>query len=545
MSVHLFTCILSRNTFAPDWLPPKPRPTDPTDGPPPSGFGREAPHPHAGLFPFSGPGAKSAAAHRRSLTNVTVAAAFFDLDRTLLSGASGQVVSRVLRDAGVVHRDVPGEALAYKIFQVVGESLPLMWLGRQTAVAMKGHSQAEVLRAAHASVGELQSLMQPYARSVMEMHRTAGRKVVLATTTPRDLISAFAEAEGFDDVIATTWAVDGDGWYTGELDGPYVWSRGKRDAVRAWCVDNDVDLSESWAYSDSVYDEPLLSSVGHPHAVNPDVRLHLMAAARRWPVVHFDVPEGVAKIPVVGLELQKVAMTFCRPEMFPYARFHIEGVENIPRNGGALICGNHRSYFDVAAVAMAIARAGRTARFLGKKEVFDAPVIGPLATAMGGIRVDRGTGSDEPVKAAEQALIAGDVVAVMPQGTIPRGRAFYDPVLKGRWGAARLAHASRVPVIPVGIWGTENVWPRNAKLPNIMNLASPPLITIVVGAPVELRYDSVGADTERIMAAITDLLPPEARERREPTAEDIRRALPSGYSGDLDAESTRRPGTDA
>ena len=110
-------------------------------------------------------------------------------------------------------------------------------------------------------------------------------------------------------------------------------------------------------------------------------------------------------------------------------------------------------------MAVAIAKTGRPVRFLGKKEVFDAPIIGQIATAMGGIRVERGTGSDEPLQAAAAALAAGEMVAIMPQGTIPRGLAFFDPVLKGRWGAARLAAMTKVPVIPVGLWGTERVWP--------------------------------------------------------------------------------------
>ena len=69
-------------------------------------------------------------------------------------------------------------------------------------------------------------------------------------------------------------------------------------------------------------------------------------------------------------------------------------------DGAAILVGNHRSYFDVAAMSLVIARRGRPARFLGKKEVFDAPVVGQLAAAMGGIRVDRATGSDEPLQAA-------------------------------------------------------------------------------------------------------------------------------------------------
>ena len=105
-------------------------------------------------------------------------------------------------------------------------------------------------------------------------------------------------------------------------------------------------------------------------------------------------------------------------------------------------------------MSLAVAKTGRAVRFLGKKEVFDAPVIGPIASALGGIRVERGTGSDEPLLAATELVNAGDLVALMPQGTIPRGRAFFDPILKGRWGAAKLAAATRAPVIPIGIWGT-------------------------------------------------------------------------------------------
>jgi putative phosphoserine phosphatase/1-acylglycerol-3-phosphate O-acyltransferase len=175
---------------------------------------------------------------------------------------------------------------------------------------------------------------------------------------------------------------------------------------------------------------------------------------------------------------------------------------------------------------MVVARSGRTVRFLGKKEVFDAPIIGQIATAMGGIRVDRGTGSDEPLLAAADALSVGEMVAIMPQGTIPRGRAFFDPVLKGKWGAARLAAHARVPVVPIGLWGTEEVWPRCSRLPNVLNIAKPPLVRITVGSPVALTYDEVDADTTRIMNAIMNLLPDESRWHVEPTDEQIRRASP-------------------
>lgn len=471
-------------------------------------------------------------------------AAFFDLDRTLLSGASAHVVSRVLRETGVVTRNIPGESLLYQVFETFGENLPSMVLGRQAVVAMRGHLQSAVRDAAERAAPDLVAMVQPYAQKVIDEHRANDRLIVLATTTPRDLIEPFASLMGFDAVIATTYGVDTDGVYTGELVGPYVWSRGKKDAVKAWSTENNVDISASYAYSDSVFDEPLLATVGHPYCVNPDWRLRLMAAARRWPVMHLDVPAGVAKIPVVGLEAQQALMKFARPEVFPYARFRITGTENIPKNSAAILCGNHRSYFDIAAISLAVAKTGRAVRFLGKKEVFDAPVIGPMATALGGIRVERGTGSDEPLRAATESLTAGDLVAIMPQGTIPRGRAFFDPVLKGRWGAARLAAETKAPVIPIGIWGTEKVWPRNAKLPNITNVTSPPEIIITVGQPVQLSYTDPDADTVAIMSAISALLPPEGREYREPTEDELRRSYPSNYKGDPNAEDDRRPGTD-
>jgi putative phosphoserine phosphatase/1-acylglycerol-3-phosphate O-acyltransferase len=149
--------------------------------------------------------------------------------------------------------------------------------------------------------------------------------------------------------------------------------------------------------------------------------------------------------------------------------------------------------------------------------------------------------------AAADALRAGQLVALMPQGTIPRGPAFFDPELKGRWGAARLAQMTGVPVIPVGMWGTERVWPRSSKVPNLLNVTNPPLITIRVGPPVKLTGETLDDDTTAIMQAIVDLLPPEARVARTPTREELVRSYPSGKipdDVDLERETHRRPGTD-
>jgi len=469
-------------------------------------------------------------------------AAFFDLDRTLLRDASGPVISDALKSVGLLRdRSIPGEALIYRIFNLVGESRPTMQLARQAARFSQGWSRETAQQAGQRAAETLIEAVQPFARPIIEQHRAAGRAVVLATTTPYDLIKPLADALGFDDVVATRYGVR-DGRYDGTIRGEFVWGKGKLNAVKEWADEHEISLSDSYAYSDSWYDGPLLSAVGHPFAVNPDLRLMARAALQRWPIINFDVPTGVPK--VLGVEPQQVAMAAAHPQLIPYARFDISGMENLPESGAAIVVGNHRSYFDPMAMGLALAQRGRPVRFLGKKEVFDVPVVGQVAKAFGGIRVDRGTGSDEPLREAAEALRAGQVVALMPQGTIPRGEAFFDPDLKGRWGAARLAHMTGAPVIPVGMWGTERVWPRNARVPNMLNVTNPPMITIKMGRPVTLKGESLDADTKRMMKAITGLLPPEAREKRTPTAEELARTYPPGHKGKTTDESVRRPGQD-
>ena len=459
------------------------------------------------------------------------AAAFFDLDRTLLRGSSSPEFTTALTEVGLApDRQLPGAGVLGYAYEHFGESLLVMGLARAAALAARGWSVIDAGKAAEAAADLLMAKVAPYARPLLDQHRRDGVKTVLATTSPHHLVRPLADRLGVDDLIATRYVVR-DGRFTGQLDGPFVWSRGKLSAVRRWAAENDTDLAESFAYSDSVYDFPLLSAVGHPFAVNPDPRLRVMAMARRWPLLWLDVPPGVPKLG--GFEPFDLIKAFTRPQLYPYARFEISGVENIPSSGPAIVVANHRSYFDTAAVALTLVRAGRSLRFLGKKEVFDAPVIGPVASALGGIRVDRGTGSAAPLLEAERALAAGEIVALMPQGTIPRGEAFFDPELVGRPGAARLAAATGAPVIPIGMWGTEKVWPRSARLPNVTSVVHPPRVQVKVGPPVAgltRKPTAAGAkaDTARIMKAIMDLLPDEAGRRHVPTEDELALTYPPG-----------------
>ena len=479
---------------------------------------------------------------------MTRTAAFFDLDRTILPGGSGPVFAATLERLGVKTPRIPGQQWMFKLFDAVGESFVVMQLARQASRRTKGLDRAMVQASAEVAADTLLERVKPYAPALFAEHRLAGDLLVLATTSPFDLVAPFARRLGFDAVVATRYA-ELDGVYTGDVDGEFCWGPGKLRAVRDWASANDVDLEASAAYSDSVFDVPLLSAVGRPVVVNPDYRLRGVAVVRRWPVRNLEVPVGVPA--VNGVEPLDIIRTLTRSEFFPGVRFRFEGVEHIPKTGPAIIAANHRSYFDPAALAMGLGKAGRNGRFMGKKEIFDAPVVGQIVRAMGAIRVDRGTASDEPLSQAVAALEGGETVVILPQGTIPRGESFFEPVLVGKTGTARLARlAPSVPLIPVGVWGTEKVWARSSKVPNLLQVGNPPEVVVRFGPPVALSLanneQSVRSDTMLVMRAIMDLLPPESRLAREVSAAELARTMPGGKpSKPSKARSAKEGGEDA
>ena len=469
-------------------------------------------------------------------------AAIFDLDRTLIAGSSASIVSRHLADAGIsAGHDIPFADTLAEIYERFGENWLMMQPAKYAGRSAAGWDVSVVADACEKAAKEVAASLQPFAASVINEHRAAGRTLVLATTSPEPFVRPIMEALDFDDVVCTKWRSH-QGKFTGELDGEFLWGRAKADGVVAWAEENNVKLAKSYAYSDSYFDSPLLDAVGHPVAVNPDLQLAATAVLKGWPIRHLDKSEGVAKI--AGRELQDWSRPFMRPELVaPYATFEFEGIENIPAEGPALLLFNHRSYFDSTVMGLLAAKAGRSIRGLGKKEVFDAPIIGKMMKAVGGIRVERASGSDEPLEKAALALECGEVVMMAPQGTIPRGPAFFDPELKGRWGAAKLATMTGVPIIPIGLWNTEAVWPRSGRLPTI-TVTDRPLVSVKVGSPVEIGGKDLDTDTTTIMTAISALLPPESQEHRTPTEEELARTFPPGYKGDPNAEGDRRPGTD-
>jgi 1-acyl-sn-glycerol-3-phosphate acyltransferase len=140
-------------------------------------------------------------------------------------------------------------------------------------------------------------------------------------------------------------------------------------------------------------------------------------------------------------------------------RWNIEGLENIPRKGAAIMAFNHIAFLDAFAAAYAIDLAKRRPRFLAKAELFDDKRIAWILKGAGQIPVKRGTpAAPMALDEAVSALDRGEIVVIFPEGTITD-----DPDLNPmapKTGLARLALLSDAPVIPCALWGTANVWPK-------------------------------------------------------------------------------------
>ena len=457
---------------------------------------------------------------------MTTSAVFIDLDRTLLCHASGQVLNRALVQEGVLPegRSLPGDKLLYAVNDRLGENLLSMSLVRAAARVARGWRQDQVQAAGRRAVAELSELVAPFAPQRLAAFRAEGHRLVLSTTTPVDMIAPFAEAMGFDDLIATAYETK-DGCYTGRLFEGFVWGTGKLRAVKEWADDHDVDLADCHACSDSIFDVPLLSSVGTPHAVNPDPSLTVVATARRWPIEHWDRPPGVPS--VLGLEPYHVLRPFVRKLSFPYARFDIAGVDKVPVRGPVLLAANHRSYFDVAALALVAREIGRPVRFLGKREIFDAPVVGADRARHRRHRRRPGQRFGPAVARRRGGAQGGRGGHRAPAGHHPARARLLRP------GAARQDRARRgsprrpaPPSSRSGSGGPRQVWPRSARVPDFTLVRNPPKVTVRVGKPVPLSLTDAKADTETIMQAISALLPAEARVRHEPTPEELARTKP-------------------
>lgn len=305
---------------------------------------------------------------------------------------------------------------------------------------------------------------------------------------------------GISNVLCTRLEVE-DGVFTGGVVEPLCWGEGKGDAVRELAAREELDLDESYAYTDSHEDLPMLDAVGHPRPLNPDRQLSQIAKERRWPVQRFtsrgshgwddvlrttlvyrSLVPSVAAGAIAGLlngshrEAVNVAVALWGDLATSFAGLdlRVQGEENLWKQRPAIFTFDHQSGVDAVLMAK---RIRRDATSVGKKELARNPIFGPLGRTTGAVFVDRAnTGrAIEALAPAVEALREGRSLMIAPEGT----RSLTPRLGRFKKGAFHMAMQAGVPIVPVIFRNALDAFPKGATL------VRPATIDAVVLPPVD------------------------------------------------------------
>lgn len=220
-------------------------------------------------------------------------AAFFDIDQTLVKGASTYHVAKALYRRGFFgKRDILFFALHATLYQLFGENRrSINRISRRALRIVEGHNESELIAVTDEIYDRvLKKKIFPGSKRILDQHLEDGDEVWLISAAPSlvsDLIAQRLHATG---AIGTRVRVDGHGNFMSQFDGELMHRRGKAIAAIKLASSRDIDLGASHAYGDSINDLPLLQTVGTPTAVNPEPLLRLVALDKNWPIFDFRPP---------------------------------------------------------------------------------------------------------------------------------------------------------------------------------------------------------------------------------------------------------------
>jgi putative phosphoserine phosphatase / 1-acylglycerol-3-phosphate O-acyltransferase len=428
--------------------------------------------------------------------------AFFDLDRTLISGYSilalaletaqhaatqGQLrqSSKLLKDV-LRHKTAPGGS---NYHQVV----------KRVARAITGLTEATLsdlgTRACHK---HLERSLYREAVELVEAHRRAGDHLVIVSAATRYQVEPIARLLGIEDTCCTRLEVQ-EGRFTGEVVAPLCYGEGKTMAARRLARSYKCKLGDCWFYSDSSADLPLLRAVGYPVAVNPSEKLALQARNRHWPQLRFSSRgkpdlESIARTSVVAqamlatTAIGKVSRLLGSSEGstanrltrllgdigsgFAGLDYEVDGREHLHSQRPAIYIFNHQSLLDSMVLAHLL-REDVVA--LCKKEMASNPLVGPLLRQVDTIFVDRdNSDQSEVLKKALAVLQTGRSLVMAPEGT----RSTLGKLQPFKMGAFILAKKAGVPIIPIVLHNVKDALPKGASL------LRPATIRVTVMAPI-------------------------------------------------------------
>ena len=430
-------------------------------------------------------------------------AALFDLDRTLIAGFSALTfVVDGFRSGRLGAADL-GELLsAATSFQLGTVGFSGFLSG--TARTLRGFSEEEF-----AAVGErifneeLASEVYPEARAIVDAHRRKGHTIAIVSSATRYQVAPIARELGIEHVLVSSLEVQ-NGQLTGELVYPLCYGEGKALFARGLADELGLDLSQSWFYTDSEEDLPLLEAVGKPRPTNPSRALQTIAARRKWPTQSFTSRgfPGAEQMVRTGLAIGALFPSFLMG--LPAAALsgnwqqavniasstwgelgtalaglevHVRGEENVWARRPAVFIFNHQSAIDMLVICKLLRRdfVG-----IGKQEIKKNPIFGPLMSLAGTVFIDRfhHEKAIQALRPAIDALRHGISLAIAPEGT--RSTTPHPGPFKK--GAFFMAMEAGVPIVPIVLRNTLDALPKNWLV------VRPTTIDVDVLPPIETKH---------------------------------------------------------
>ena len=425
--------------------------------------------------------------------------ALFDLDRTILAGFSA---TSFLRERFTSGRTSPKElydTISASIAFAAGRT-GFSGLMNATTAAYRGLAES-MLEEVGEEVFEkhLATQIYPESRALIEAHKLAGHTVAIISSATRYQIMPFARDLGIEHVYCSELEVE-DGTFTGRV-ARTCWNEGKGDAARELADQEGLDLDESYAYTDSHDDLPLLEAVGRPRPLNPDRLLSQIAKERRWPVQRFksrgstgwddilrtglvygsmlpSVAVGAAAGLLNGSQREAInvgsALWGDLASSFAGLDMRVEGEENLWKQRPAVFIFNHQSAVDALLMTKLIRR---DVTGVGKKELARNPIFGTLGRAMGAVFVDRANTAKavEALAPAVEALKQGRSLMIAPEGT----RSLTPRLGRFKKGAFHMAMQAGVPIVPVVFRNALDAMPKDGLV------VRPATIEVVVLEPID------------------------------------------------------------
>jgi putative phosphoserine phosphatase/1-acylglycerol-3-phosphate O-acyltransferase len=450
--------------------------------------------------------------------------AFFDLDQTLLAGFSAVAFFRErLMSGRMAPRELVESSLGALSF-ALGRTGFSGLMSASTA-AYRGLAES-VLEELGQEVFEkhLATQIYPESRALVKAHQDKGHTLAVVSSATRYQADPLARDMQIPHVMCTRLEVE-DGIFTGRVVHPTCYGEGKASAVQELKRHHDLDLDESYFYTDSHEDLPLLEIVGRPRPLNPNQRLAQLAKERTWPVRRFH-----SRGRPTGSELARTAMVYGSlvPSVWAGAiagvvngswreainmtgsvwgdlatslagvDLRVEGEEHLWSRRPAVFIFNHQSGID-ALFMIKLLRRDMTG--VGKQEVRWNPIFGPLFQAAGMVFIDRSNRAQaiEALKPAVQALRQGLSLVIAPEGT----RSTTPRLGRFKKGAFHIAMQAGVPIIPVVFRNALDALPKHAVV------VRPAAVEAVVLPPIETtewKREDLDAEIEAVRRQYLEVL---------------------------------------